>query len=520
MNVSEQHPSRAGRRGRRTTRRIATATAIALVLGVTSGTGSRADEALDAVTLTYDCPLPGSSNGSTRVTARVRTDLPADASAGVPIDPGQVTVDTTAPFDDLAGLLPEGTTALASEAELAVQVRHNGETADATWSRLAAQSLVPGEGEDLRLTHLGQASTITVGSPGDVTLSAGELRLSISPVGEADKGVGEPVVLTCSPAEGQDGTLATVPVSGEDSSDTAGADTGAPSGREGRGGLSVAPEADETTPGAPETCPDVTIEGEPDPTYALPPLPGTELQDVTHGASRRVCTYAAGLAAVRKQNGSMIINDPSRRPTLMSMIVAKNSYTSKSTPGNGFYNRQDSIGQIDLPDAESTFLTFDFTPVTARVSFDTGPVTATTGTRGRSPNKEVWAAISFDQSLRLHDVSVNGTPLDVGPNCRSKAPFRVVLEGTFGPNGTQGTYTNVLLGGLLTSKNYPVDIPPFSGCGSQGEDLDALFTAAISGPGNLIAMNQATVCIPDFPAGRNGCPPAAAALPALTLPTL
>ncbi|MFI7007217.1 DUF6801 domain-containing protein [Streptomyces sp. NPDC050145] len=515
MNVSEQHPSRAGRRGRRTTRRIATATAIALVLGVTSGAGSRADEALDAVTLTYDCPLPGSSAGSTRVTARVQTGLPANASVGVPIDPGQVTVDTTQSFDDLAGLLPEGTTTLASNAELAIHVRHDGETADATWSQLTAQSLVPGPGEELRLTHMGKASTITVGSPGDVALSVGELRLSFIPSADMAPG-GGPVALVCSLAEGQDGILATVPVSGGEGSATP--SSSAPSDKEGRTGLSVSPEVDETTPDVPETCPDVTIEGEPDMTYGLQWLPGTQLKDVYHGSEARVCAYAAGVATVRKQNGSMIINDPSRRPALMNIRASVNTYSSK--PGTPLvYNRTDSIGRIDLPDAESTFLTFGFTPVSAKVSFETGPVTATTGTRGASPNRETWAAISFDQSLRLHDVKVNGTPLNVGPNCRTKAPFRVVLEGSFGPNGTQGTYTNVLLGGLLTTKNHLVDIPAFSGCGSKGEDIDALFTAAISGPGNLVAMNQATACIPKFPAGRNGCPPAPTTLPALTLPT-
>lgn len=44
-----------------------------------------------------------------------------------------------------------------------------------------------------------------------------------------------------------------------------------------------------------------------------------------------------------------------------------------------------------------------------------------------------------------------------------------------------------------------VTIPAFSGCGTGGEDLDSLFTASISGPGNAIIMNQGTTCIPVEP---------------------
>ena len=42
--------------------------------------------------------------------------------------------------------------------------------------------------------------------------------------------------------------------------------------------------------------------------------------------------------------------------------------------------------------------------------------------------------------------------------------------------------------------NYPlkgkVTIPEFTGCGTQGDDLDPLLNGTISGPGNMLHMTQ------------------------------
>jgi hypothetical protein len=111
-----------------------------------------------------------------------------------------------------------------------------------------------------------------------------------------------------------------------------------------------------------------------------------------------------------------------------------------------------------------------------------------------------------DVTIRMSHVMVNGTPLDVGPNCRIATPITLKL---FGSTGSAVPYL-VDRGGRLEGK---VDIPPFVGCG-VGDNLDALFTAAVSGKGNFIRIIQAEVCDPAVqtdPAARlrTPCPPGA-----------
>jgi hypothetical protein len=57
-------------------------------------------------------------------------------------------------------------------------------------------------------------------------------------------------------------------------------------------------------------------------------------------------------------------------------------------------------------------------------------------------------------------------------------------------------YVNIFLGGPLEGE---VEIPPFSGCRTGGEDLAPLFTASLSGPGDAITINRDIPCIPSEP---------------------
>lgn len=102
-------------------------------------------------------------------------------------------------------------------------------------------------------------------------------------------------------------------------------------------------------------------------------------------------------------------------------------------------------------------------------------------------------------SIRLFDVTVNGEPVDVGPDCRSARPMHVTLTG-IGQFFPLPTGYNIGRGGPLTGT---VTIPPFTGCG-VGEDLDPLFTGSISGPGNFLKLTQGRLCAANN--GR-GCPP-------------
>src|SRR5215471_20022158 len=102
-------------------------------------------------------------------------------------------------------------------------------------------------------------------------------------------------------------------------------------------------------------------------------------------------------------------------------------------------------------------------------------------------------------SLRVYDVKVNGVPLNVGPHCQSAHSIVLKLIGSpnsIPPYSIQG-------GGPLTGE---ITIPPFTGCG-VGEDLNPLFTASISGPGNFDLMTQGPLCIVHPPILAT-CPPA------------
>ncbi|MER6505121.1 DUF6801 domain-containing protein [Streptomyces sp. NPDC001455] len=500
--------------GRRSVR-LASVAAVALLAGLLSGSGSAAEEGGSAVTLAYDCALPG---GTGRVTVRVTTAFPSSGTAGTPLESGPVTVDVRLARSDLEALLPAGTEVVASTATLAVGIRQQDRSAEARWLDLPAPgSAVPAEGE-VSLVHTGPVPSVTLPAAGDVTFTAGRLTLGLRPVADtapeagAESGPAAAPPLGCEPAEDGGRPLATVPV-------TAGPPDPWPSGTEGdegsRGtdgsadaGDRIAVEPRTAEAGSEEPCPVDPPTGTADWSDAPKPPEGGPVMEVDiPGGGTFGCAYAVGMATVYKLNGAMIINDPAKKPGLISVLANVHRGQRAANAPGGYYLRLDSLGNLKLPDADSTFLTFGFQPVSAKVEFENGPLTISTGNIGTGSTKTYFATASFKQSLRLRDVEVNGTPLDVGPNCRTAAPFKVVLNGDF------PKYVNVFGGGPMNGK---VEIPPFSGCGTGGEDLDNLFTAAISGPGNVVAMNQGMTCVPSD--SSTFCPPTVPTLPGKETP--
>jgi hypothetical protein len=100
-------------------------------------------------------------------------------------------------------------------------------------------------------------------------------------------------------------------------------------------------------------------------------------------------------------------------------------------------------------------------------------------------------------SLSISNVDVNGVPLNVGPHCQTVTPFTLKLT------GIPPAYNVSLQYGVLTGT---VTVPLFKGCG-VGENLDPLFDATVSGPGNFVKVTQAVLCTPTV-TGHPGCPPA------------
>ncbi|MEU0368751.1 DUF6801 domain-containing protein [Streptomyces sp. NPDC006283] len=481
--------------------------AAGLVAGFLVGPGQAA-QARDAdISLAYLCTFP---SGRQAVTADITGTYPDAGGVNVPIQPGEPTVRVSIPAVALEGALPEGATAVEGTAELTTGVAQNGRAAEAKWSGLLAPAAAVPDSGDLVLEHRGPVPSVTVTAPGDVTFTAGRISLELRPktpkTPETSDGA-EPMALPavdCVPVAAQDRRLASVPVPDETPPEQP-SGTPEPSASptdaepEEREGVAVGPSP---SPSAPENpCPKDPPAGRIDESFVPQPPPG-EAPRVTNLPGRLGCAYAVGLANVEKLGGAMIVNDPTKEPRLINVLAVARSVSRPGNRPGGFYFRADSYGELPLPDARSTFLGFGFQPVSARVEFTNGPVTISTGTIGSPPNRVNFATAGFYQSLRVYDVKVNGTPLDVGPDCRTARPFRVVLHGKF-PD-----YENVFKGGPMRGT---VTIPEFSGCGTGGEDLDQLFSASLSGPGNLVAMNQGVLCIPNTP--NNDCPPRIPPLP-------
>jgi hypothetical protein len=97
-------------------------------------------------------------------------------------------------------------------------------------------------------------------------------------------------------------------------------------------------------------------------------------------------------------------------------------------------------------------------------------------------------------NVRISNVLVDQVPLNVGPNCHSAVPMHLNLV------GLSPKYT-LFQGGPL---NGTVTVPPFTGCGTGGDNLDPLLTGMISGPGNKINQIQGNLA-PWNPKQKNDC---------------
>ncbi|GAA0628111.1 hypothetical protein [Streptomyces crystallinus] len=463
---------------------------IVLLLGLVPASGTIARNRETAVQAIYDC-ASGAVRRAVTVTVTFTGVYPTGGRPGQPLRAEGFAVRPEFDAQAAAALLPPGTTEISGTARLAVDVAQDGASARADWAGLTAATGADG----LRPAFTGEVPAITLGKPGQVALTAAEFTLTLQaaapqapeatpPSGSPAPGsapptateqppvVTPPVELRCTPAATPGPSLATWTVTdptGPDAptrsapSTTSKAQPPGPAIQVGPGPLAPAP-----------VCPADPPAGELDPSRLPEPPPGAV--EGRLGAS--LCVVAVGYATVHKLGSAMVINDPRGEPGPMHLDLGRRTV---SAPG---YDESDSVGLLRFPDARSTFLTFGFQPTSARVSFEPEPVTVVNVRRGQT----FTTTIAYRQHLRIHDVRVNGVPLDVGPRCRTARPFDTVLSGAY----------NFLTGGILDGE---ITIPPFAGCGSRGEDLSPLFTAALSGPGNAVRIRQGQL------AGAGSAPP-------------
>ncbi|BAG17871.1 MULTISPECIES: DUF6801 domain-containing protein [Streptomyces] len=459
---------------------------------------SAAAEQTSEVALRYACPFP---SGPEEVDVVVSAVLPTSVRTGEEVRPSQVAVEVDLEPTALARFAELDAATLSAVARLTVRNTVGDKSADASWQDLTAPPVaLPGpEGGSLTLTATGDVPTVSFGSPGRATLAPAELALSLSSL----TGAGEPTTppgldVVCEPAPGQEPELAAITVRG-DGDPTAPAPQ--PSTSDPAPDPAPTRPAEGLSPGAREKIEALTderleaLEGE-DPGSCPIEIPPEWVMTTAE-------TYAAGYANAAKLDGAAALG-----PAFMKVVLNKR-YINDSCASTVDVSSEvnfDYRGRRQLPPTKATFLSYGFMPTTATMTLEqVGPPAAIhTHTVTNTPTYPEETTVTAQLVMRLSDVEVNGVPLDVGPDCRTERPFEQVLRG-YGQSYPPAGYL-VAYGGTLTGYAH---IPPFEGCG-VGEDLDPIFTSAISSPGkkadNYTKMTQAPLCVATNPEGPD-CPP-------------
>ncbi|MFF1506759.1 DUF6801 domain-containing protein [Streptomyces sp. NPDC058326] len=474
--------------------------------------------------LPYRCTLP---SGEQPATVRIRATVPDRAAVGEAVQPSDVSTTVELPAAAVADLTPTETATVRAETLLTVAASQNGQRADVGWRGTAQPVPVPAEGP-LSLTTTGAVPALTTDSVGELTLTAGALSIDLA-LGAADGAATTPpsAAVTCVPGEGPEGghALATVPIgagaTGEpsappaSSADPSSSSPPAPSPSSGpplpspptdretpQGGPRPAPKDPEAGP-RPERGPRTADADAPDaaPTErpAAPPCVKKE------PTSTSLTAYITGYANVGKLKGASLIP--------ASCVLIEQGSPEIVFPPEGpphFLQTSDAAldhqGRKQTPPFTSTFLTFDFMPATATMVLEqAGPMTVSSDMTLSFPDNTAETYVRAPLVLRVLDVRVNGTPLDVGPSCRTEKPLRspepdpatypgdhlVLLGKGQLINGSDAVGYLLTSGGPLTGE---VTIPAFKNCGAGGENLDRLLTASISGPGNHVKQIQGQTC--------------------------
>ncbi|MET9766176.1 DUF6801 domain-containing protein [Streptomyces sp. NPDC006415] len=476
---------------------------------------SAAAEQTSEVALRYACPFP---SGPEEVDVVVSAVLPTTARTGEEVRPGEVAVEVTLPPTALARFAGLDAATLSAVARLTVRNTVGDRSADATWQDLTAPPAdlpepAGGEGEsegegqgsgqdegegELTLTATGDVPSVSFGTPGRATLAPAALALSLSSLTEAGEPTAPPGLdVACEPVPGQETELAAITIRG-------GADPTAPA--PGPGESDPAPDPPPTRPaeGLPPTAREKIDALTEKRLEALEDDPGScPIEIPPEWVMTTAETYAAGYANAAKLDGAAALG-----PAFMKVVLNKR-YINDSCASTVDVSSEvdfDYEGRRQLPPTKATFLSYGFMPTTATMTLEqVGPPAAIhTHTVTNTPTYPEETTVTAQLVMRLSDVEVNGVPLDVGPDCRTERPFEQVLKG-YGQSYPPAGYL-VAYGGTLTGYAH---IPPFEGCGAT-EDLDPIFTSAISSPGkkadNYTKMTQAPLCVATNPEGPD-CPP-------------
>jgi hypothetical protein len=461
--------------------RALTAGTIGIVLaalGVLAGAGPAIGDQTTATTLGYTCQFP---SGAQQVQLQVNATFPETGAAGAPIMPTDVSAQLTIPQVALGDLTTIDAASVSATADLSVLVRHNADTQSSTWHNLIAPNTPLPTTGDLTMPLTGTAAPVKESGPGNVTFTADAFGLRLTPLTSAGAATNPATVTTaCTLNPHQTATLATVAI----------------------------PSAPGTS--TPNT-PTKTVKHNAVPHDDLPVDPACNADGGTPipGDGSQVIAQLDGRTNLAKLNESTAVNGD---------ITLSNV---------GFWFSDDftvSIicytGSLDIKPSTTTILGFGFVPITTTLRY-----VQVNGVGVYPPmfvNASTDAEMNPDGTLKYPDghptghadalvdiyvdsASINGTPLNVGDNCRTEKPVSLVMDNlpqVDGANNEIYPYSGVSGGYMQTLTQGDVVIPPFTGCGVD-DNLDNLLSAPVAGPDNLTRVCQGTT----IPVGSGDPPP-------------
>jgi hypothetical protein len=433
--------------------------------------------------------------GDAVYTARVSIagTAPRSAVAGKPLSIGKVSVGVALPAalaKEIAAkeVAPAATpvasgmegmdtrTPVTADARLFVTTSQGGEAFGAQWPAFrVAGAGEPGAGRTLDLRGTLAAPSVSPTVAGPVTWSAAGLVLTLHPA------TGSPLALTCVPKSAV--RLGTV-------------DVGGPAA------ATAAPEPGAATPAAtadePATC--EAIPPPEDPATAFNPDPGVSLDapdlpenpDVApqYSTGRANCSRLSGFVNMKKVGAAAPIGAETR---IRLPYVVYNDRTNN-------YIQQRGVAQALAVDSRVSILGFGFMPTTVSTQVRQAPGPASAGNSLGNFRGDLWNQISLPTTaentawvrtyvdVKAKDALVNGTPINLGPNCTAK-PVLLKMSSYLGDDHIgKSVFTN---GGTYTAAN--LTIPSFTGCG-VGEDLSPLLTATAAGSGNYVSLESGKWC--------------------------
>ncbi|GAB3487937.1 DUF6801 domain-containing protein [Amycolatopsis cihanbeyliensis] len=456
---------------------IAAVAALTLVAGpVAAGSAPETGDAvLQPVTtsLRNTCEFPAA--GTQPLTAGVTASFPTVVEAPRELPAAEVSVGLVFPAETVTALRAAGRDSLAGTVRVNVFAQHAGKRARVqAKAELPAQPL-PAEGE-LAVRAPGELEPIATSVAGEVALTLDRAELIL--LGEAE-GAESPAGVFCTLEEGQDAALGTVRVAAADRTPTPtpttertspAAESSTPSTPSPRS-TTAAPEASQPARRAPEGPPGAAAD--------TANLCGTEIPEdaiqVRRGYYDVVVT-----AGVTKLDSDIVFGPPGYLGGDLWLWLRSNPDTGGILYCNGIK------GDLWLPETRDSFVIFRFVPTSALVK-----VTQTAPAEGSVDPLEFVFQGTATAMMTMRDVQVNGTPLDVGPNCGTSVPIEIELSSEPGE-------WDLANGGVMESE---YSIPEFANCGTK-EPLDSLFTNLVSGPGNHIRIEFSPIrecSVPDPP---------------------